>query len=154
MDRLYKSESDVCRRQILTYKDEPRAEYRLIYMNLRKTQRSETMMSLHPGPRSKINYSHSSFVVAAPSLWNKLLFEIRKAKSVTIFLLLDLLPNLSIHRPSYDELLFRLWNSPLNTDFSQLLRDTGAIEVTIHYPLLHYLRLAGIVIKINFKAIS
>ena len=51
-----------------------------------QTLRSETCTKLlHPGPRSKRNYGHSSFVVAAPRLWNKLPLEIREAKSVTIF---------------------------------------------------------------------
>ena len=39
-----------------------------------QTLRSESTKLLHPGPRSKINYGHSSFVVAAPRLWNKLPF--------------------------------------------------------------------------------
>ena len=47
--------------------------------------RSESTKLLHPGPRSKRNHGHSSFVVAAPRLWNKLPLEIREAKSVTIF---------------------------------------------------------------------
>ena len=50
-----------------------------------QTLRSESKKLLHPRPRSKINYSHSSFVVAAPRLWNKLPLHIREAKSVTIF---------------------------------------------------------------------
>ena len=50
-----------------------------------QTLRSESTKLLHPGPRSKRNYGHSSFVVAAPRLWNKLSLEIREAKSVTIF---------------------------------------------------------------------
>ena len=50
-----------------------------------KHLRSESTELSHLGPRSKINYCHSSFVVAAPRLWNKLPFEIREAKSVTIF---------------------------------------------------------------------
>ena len=50
-----------------------------------QTLRSESTKLLHPGPRSKRNYGHSSFVVAAPRLWNKLPLEIREAKSVTIF---------------------------------------------------------------------
>ena len=40
---------------------------------------------IHPGPRSKRNYGHSSVVVVAPRLWNKLPLGIREAKSVTIF---------------------------------------------------------------------
>ena len=51
----------------------------------KQTLRSESTKLLRPGPRSKRNYGHSSFVVAAPRLWNKLPFEIREAKSVTIF---------------------------------------------------------------------
>ena len=47
--------------------------------------RSESTKLLHPGPWSKRNYGHSSFVVAAPRLWNKSSLEIREAKSVTIF---------------------------------------------------------------------
>ena len=47
--------------------------------------RSESTKLLHPGPRSKRNYGHSSFVVVAPRLWNKLPLEISEAKSVTIF---------------------------------------------------------------------
>ena len=35
-----------------------------------QTLRSESTKLLHPGPRSKRNYGHSSFVVAAPRLWN------------------------------------------------------------------------------------
>ena len=31
--------------------------------------RSESTKLLHPGPRSKRNYGHSSFMVAAPRLW-------------------------------------------------------------------------------------
>ena len=50
-----------------------------------QTLRSESTKLSHPGPRSKRNYGHSSFVVAAPSLWNKFPLEIREAKSVTIF---------------------------------------------------------------------
>ena len=50
-----------------------------------QTLRSEGTKLLHPGPRSKRNYGHSSFVVAAPRLWNKLPLEIREAKSATIF---------------------------------------------------------------------
>ena len=50
-----------------------------------QTLRSESTKLLHPGPGSKRNYGHSSFVVAAPRLWNKLHLEIREAKSVTIF---------------------------------------------------------------------
>ena len=50
-----------------------------------QTLRSESTKLLHPGPRSKRNYGHSSFVVVAPRLWNKLPFEIREANSVTIF---------------------------------------------------------------------
>ena len=49
-----------------------------------QTLRSESTKLLHPGPRSKRNYGHSSFVVAAPRLWSKLPLEIREAKSVTI----------------------------------------------------------------------
>ena len=51
--------------------------------------RSESMQlstcSYYLGPQSKRNYGHSSFVVAAPRLWNKLPLEICEAKSVTIF---------------------------------------------------------------------
>ena len=50
-----------------------------------QTLRSEITKLLHPGSRSKRNYGHSSFVVAAPHLWNKMHLEIREAKSVTIF---------------------------------------------------------------------
>ena len=50
-----------------------------------QTLRSESTKLLHPGPRSKVNYGHSSFVVAASRLWNKLPLEKREAKSVTIF---------------------------------------------------------------------
>ena len=50
-----------------------------------QTLRSESTKLLHPGTQSKRNYGHSSFVVAAPRLWIKLLLEIREAKSVTIF---------------------------------------------------------------------
>ena len=50
-----------------------------------QTLRSESTKLLHHEPRSKRNYGHSSFVVAAPRLWNKLPLEIREAKSVTIF---------------------------------------------------------------------
>ena len=50
-----------------------------------ETLRSESTKLLHPGPRSKIIYGYSSFVVAAPRLWNKLPLEIREAKSVTNF---------------------------------------------------------------------
>ena len=50
-----------------------------------QTLRSESTKLLHPGPRSKGNYGHSSFVVAAPRLWNKLPLQIREAKSVTLF---------------------------------------------------------------------
>ena len=68
------------------------------------------MQLLHPGP--KTNYGYSSLVVPALHLWNELPFEIREAKSATMFskklkthlFTLDL--NLNIHRPSYDELLF------------------------------------------------
>ena len=49
------------------------------------TLRSESTKLLLPGPRSKRTYGHSSFVVAAPRLWNKLPLELREAKSVTIF---------------------------------------------------------------------
>ena len=42
-----------------------------------QTLRCESTRLLHPGPRSKRNYGHSSFVVAAPRLWNKLPLEIR-----------------------------------------------------------------------------
>ena len=42
--------------------------------------RSESTKSLHPGPRSKRDYGHSSCVVAAPRLWNKLSLQIREAK--------------------------------------------------------------------------
>ena len=35
-----------------------------------QTLRSESTKLLHPGQRSKKNYGHSSFVVAAPRLWN------------------------------------------------------------------------------------
>ena len=79
-----------------------------------QTLRSESTKLLHPVSRSKRNYDHSSFVVAAPHLWNKMHLEIREAKSVTIF---RKPTNLSIPRPSYDEFLFLLWTSPLNTDF-------------------------------------
>ena len=69
-----------------------------------QTLRSESTKLLHPGPRSKRNYGHSSFVVAPPRLWNKLPLQIHEAKSVTIFrkrlkthlLTLDLPPNLLI----------------------------------------------------------
>ena len=50
-----------------------------------QTLRSESTNLSHPGPRSKRNYGHSSFVVAAPRIWNKLPLEICEAKSVTIF---------------------------------------------------------------------
>ena len=50
-----------------------------------QTLRSESTKLLHFGQRSKRNYGHSSFVVAAPRLWNKLPLEIREAKSLTIF---------------------------------------------------------------------
>ena len=50
-----------------------------------QTLRFESTKLLHPGLRSKRNYGYSSFVVAAPRLWNKLHLEIREAKSVTIF---------------------------------------------------------------------
>ena len=50
-----------------------------------QTLRSKSTKLLHPRPRSKRNYGHSSFVVATPRLWNKLPLEIREAKSVTIF---------------------------------------------------------------------
>ena len=50
-----------------------------------QTLRFEITKLLHPGPRSKRNYGHSSLVVAATRLWNKLPFEILEAKSVTIF---------------------------------------------------------------------
>ena len=36
-----------------------------------QTLRSDSTKLLHHGPRSKINYGHSSFVVAAPRLWNE-----------------------------------------------------------------------------------
>ena len=49
-----------------------------------QTLRSESTKLLHTGPRSKRNYGHFLFVVAAPCLWNKLSLEIREAKSVTI----------------------------------------------------------------------
>ena len=78
------------------------------------------MKLLHLGPLSKRNYGHSSFVVVAPRLWNKLPLVIREAKSVTIFrqkikthLFTDFLHlNLSIHRPSYNELLLQLLTPP------------------------------------------
>ena len=57
----------------------------LHFVKHQQTLRSESTKLLHPGPRSKINYGHSSFVVAAPRLWNKLPLEIREAKSVNIF---------------------------------------------------------------------
>ena len=57
----------------------------LHYKKHQQTLRSESTKLLHPGPRSKRNYGHSSFVAAAPRLWNKLPLEIREAKSVTIF---------------------------------------------------------------------
>ena len=57
----------------------------LHFEKYQQTLRSESTKLLHPGPRSKRNYGHSSFVVAAPRLWNKLPLEIREAKSVTIF---------------------------------------------------------------------
>ena len=41
--------------------------------------------SYHILDRGQTNNGHSSFVVAAPRLWNKLPLEIREAKSVTIF---------------------------------------------------------------------
>ena len=50
-----------------------------------QTLRSESTKLLHPGSWSKRNYVHSSFVIAAPRLWNKLPFEIREVKSVTTF---------------------------------------------------------------------
>ena len=50
-----------------------------------QTLKSESTKLLHPGPRSKRNYGHSSFVVAAPRLWNKMPLETREAKSVNIF---------------------------------------------------------------------
>ena len=50
-----------------------------------QTLRSESTKLLHPGLRSKRNYGHSSFVVAAPRLWNKIPLQTREAKSVTIF---------------------------------------------------------------------
>ena len=50
-----------------------------------QTLGSQSTKLLHPGLRSKRNYGHLSFVVAAPRLWNKLPLEIREAKSVTIF---------------------------------------------------------------------
>ena len=50
-----------------------------------QTLRFKSTKLLHPGPRSKINYGHSSFLVAAPRFQNKLPFEICEAKSVTIF---------------------------------------------------------------------
>ena len=72
-----------------------------------QTLRSESTKLLHLGQQSKRNYCHSSFVVAAPRLWNKLPFEIREAKSVTIFrketlthFYIFLHLNLSIHRPT------------------------------------------------------
>ena len=60
--------------------------HRTTALGLQQTLRSESTKLLHPGPRSKRNYGHSSsFVVATPRLWNKLPLEIREAKSVTIF---------------------------------------------------------------------
>ena len=51
-----------------------------------QTLRSKsTKLLLHPGPRSKRNYGHSSFVVAAQRLLNKLPLQIREGKSVTFF---------------------------------------------------------------------
>ena len=50
-----------------------------------QTLRFKSTKLLHPGLRSKRNYDYSSFVVAAPRLWNKLPLQIREAKSVTIF---------------------------------------------------------------------
>ena len=89
----------------------------LLFENRQQTLRSESMKLLHRGPQSKRNYDHSSFVVATPRLWNKMSLEILEAKSVTIFekklkqTFLDQTYhlNLSIRRPSYDELFFRLW---------------------------------------------
>ena len=46
---------------------------------------TEIRKLLHPGPRSKKYYCHSSFMVAARRLWNILPFEISEAKSVIIF---------------------------------------------------------------------
>ena len=81
-----------------------------------QTLRSESTKLLHPGPRSKINYGHSSFVVAAPRLWNKIPLQIREAKSVTIyrkkiktfFFILDLPPK-SAHPPTV------IWRIPFPT---------------------------------------
>ena len=72
----------------------------LHFEKAQQTLRSESMKLLHPGPRSKRIYGQSSFVVAAPRLWNKLPLQIREAKSVTVFrkkikthlFTLDLLP--------------------------------------------------------------
>ena len=60
-----------------------------------QTLRSESTKLLHPGPRSKRNYGQKHTYLH----WTYHL-------------------NLSIHRPSHDEFLFRLWTSPLNTDYS------------------------------------
>ena len=57
----------------------------LHFEKYQQTLRSESTKLLNPGPRSGRNYGHSSFVVAAPHLWNKLPLQIREAKSVTIF---------------------------------------------------------------------
>ena len=56
------------------------------FENRQQTLRSESMKLLHLGPRTRRNYGHSSFVVVAPRLLNKLPLEMREAKSVTIVL--------------------------------------------------------------------